>query len=511
MNSRFLYLLVFITGASIMELEMSASRLLAPYFGTSQLVWANLIGLILIGLSAGYWLGGKLADRHPRLEVLLGIVFAAGAYQALIPLFARPVLNLMIGGWFGTPITVILLSFAAILLIFLPPTIALATASPYAIRLATRSVETAGQVAGGLYAASTFGSIVGTFLPAFVTIPFLGTRWTLILFAALQMVIALYGLKGRRLLAAFLLVPFLGVLGAAGAEKPVPGLQFEGDSFYQYVQVVEEGGTYYLVVNEGGGIQSLYRPGAFFTDFYADNFTVLPFLVDARPEKVLVVGSAGGTLFRLWDQLVKPAIPMEMEGIEIDPLVASLGHRFFGLRGDEAKVHIGDGRVVLAATQERYDLIVVDAYSNQLYIPFQLTTKEFFTAAKDHLEKGGILALNVNAVNQEAPLLEAMKTTLASVFPYTYMAKVRGPYNYLLVGAKEPLSVEGLAQKVREMALSSPSEDMRIHAQDLYQVAWELEKAWVPYRDGKGLLLTDDRAPLEYLTHVMIMKEALGR
>ncbi|MBT9259726.1 MAG: fused MFS/spermidine synthase [Clostridiales bacterium] len=511
MNSRFLYLLVFITGASIMELEMSASRLLAPYFGTSQLVWANLIGLILIGLSAGYWLGGKLADRYPRLEVLLGIVLFAGAYQALIPLFARPILKLMIGGWFGTPITVILLSFAAILLIFLPPTVALATASPYAIRLATRSVQTAGEVAGNLYAASTFGSIVGTFLPAFVTIPFLGTRWTLILFAGLQMAIALYGLRRGRLLTALLAVPLLGVLGAAGAEKPVPGLRFEGESFYQYVQVVEEKGTYYLVINEGGGIQSLYRPGAFFTDFYADNFTVLPFLVEARPEKILVIGSAGGTLFRLWDRLVGPVIPLEMEGIEIDPLVASLGPRYFGLRGDEAKVRIGDGRVVLAASGERYDLIVVDAYSNQLYIPFQLTTREFFMEAQAHLRPGGILALNVNAVDDQAPLLEAMKATLASVFPHTYVAKVRGPYNYLLVGAEDPVDLRGLAEEVKAMALSSPSEEMRSYAHELYQVALELEQAFTPYRDGKGLILTDDRAPVEYLTHAMIVKEAFKK
>lgn len=512
MTPRFLGLFVFVTGASVMALEMSASRLLAPYFGTSQIVWANLIGLILIGLAIGYLLGGRLADRRPDARIMYGIVLVAGLYQALVPIFSRPILAAMTGGWFGTPVTVILVSFAAILLVLLPPVLALATVSPFAIRLATRDVAASGSVAGGLYAASTAGSIVGTFAPAFFTIPFLGTRATIVLFAALQIAAAGWGLArtagGDRRRAGgwghflWLLVPAGALALASGAIKPQTGLLFEDDSLYQYVQVVRQGGANLLVINEGGGIQSIYDPRRDFTGLYTDDYAVLPFLAAPsaqRPVRVLVIGSAGGTLFRLWDRRVRPLLPLDLHGAEIDPVVASLGPRYFGLRGDEARVAIGDGRVVLDAYPGTLDLVVVDAYSHQLYIPFQLSTVEFFRAVRRHLEPGGLVALNVNAQGPDDPLLLSFERTLRDVFPFTYVAKVRGELNYLVAGAARPVSLaplEGLAvsaDRTGEMAV----------------VARELVRAWRPV-DGRaaarGMILTDDRAPVEYLTNAMVLR-----
>lgn len=482
------------TGASVMALEMAASRLLAPYFGTSQIVWANLIGLILIGLSLGYAYGGRLADRRPEPRLLYGLVLAAGVYQALIPLFARPILSAMIGGWFGTPATIIVASFAAILLVFLPPVFALATVSPFAVRLATRDVTESGRVAGGLYAASTLGSIVGTFVPAFVTIPFLGTKETILLFAALQIAVAAWRL-GRARHALWLLVPAAVAAATPGVVKPVAGLLFEDDTLYQYVQVVQQGDERLLVINEGGGIQSIYNPHSVLTGLYTDNFAVLPFLArpaEARPERALVIGSAGGTIFRIWDRLVRPRVPMEMWGVEIDPVIARLGPRFFGLRGDEAHVIIGDGRVALARFREPLDLVVVDAYSNQLYIPFQLSTREFFAEVRSRLAPNGFMALNVNAIGDRAALLLAFERTVADAFPYAYVAKVRGPFNYLIVGSQRPLRLEAL-DGIRDDAALAP-------------LASELRATLKPARGAGGLLLTDDRAPVEYLTNAMVLR-----
>ncbi|MBE3589800.1 MAG: fused MFS/spermidine synthase [Firmicutes bacterium] len=472
---------------------MAASRLLAPYFGTSQLVWANLIGLILIGLSLGYAYGGRLADRRPEPRLLYGLVLAAGVYQALIPLLARPVLSAMLGGWFGTPVTVIAASFAAILLIFLPPVVILAMVSPFTIRLATKDVAESGRVAGGLYAASTLGSIAGTFVPAFLTIPFLGTKETIFLFAALQIAVAAWRL-GRPLHALWLLVPAAAAALTPGVVKPVAGLLFEDDTLYQYVQVVEEGGERLLVINEGGGIQSVYDPHHLLTGLYTDSFAVLPFLArpaGPRPERALVIGSAGGTLFRIWDRLVRPRLPMEMWGVEIDPVVASLGPRYFGLRGDEARVVVADGRVALARFREPFDLVVVDAYANQLYIPFQLSTREFFAEVRRRLAPQGLLALNVNATGDDAPLLLAFERTVADVFPYTYVAKVRGPLNYMVLGAARPLDLR-------------PLEELR-GSGDLAPLAAELQAALRPADGSGGILLTDDRAPVEYLTNAMVL------
>lgn len=527
--TRFLVAFVFVTGASVMELEMAASRLLAPYFGTSQIVWANLIGLILIGLSLGYLLGGRLADRRPDGRLMCAIVLAAGVYEALLPLFSRPILAAMTGGWFGTPVTVILASFAAILAVFLPPVAALATVSPFAIRLATREVEQSGRVAGALYAASTAGSILGTFVPAFLTIPFLGTRETIALFAALQVATAAWGLalgagRGPRRFGPFLwlLVPALAYGALPGVTKPVPGLLFEAETFYQYVQVVRQGGANLLVVNEGGGIQSIYEPGRDFTGLYTDDYALLPFLArprgaPARPERAVVLGSAGGTILRLWDRIARPFVPMELEGVEIDPVVARLAAPYFGFRPGSAAVTVGDARVVLDRSRETYDLVVVDAYSHQLYIPFQLTTVEFFRSVRAHLAPGGFLALNVNASSPEDPLMLAFERTLLAAFPHVYVAKVRGPLNFLLVGALEPVSLaplraiaeDGLAALARPLEGAGAGVPADLDGEAVRALAAELLAAWRPVDAGlarRGVLLTDDRAPVEYLTNAMVVR-----
>lgn len=184
-----LSVLVVGAGTATLALEISASRLLAPYYGSSTVVWANLIGIVLVALSLGYWLGGELADRRPSLRLLGRLVVAAGGLVALLPFVTSPVLDRATA--LGGPATgTVFGPFLATLLLFAPPVLVLGLISPLAVRLAMDDVSSAGSVAGRLYALSTMGSLAGVFLPAFVLIPALGTRRTLLASAA---VLALSG------------------------------------------------------------------------------------------------------------------------------------------------------------------------------------------------------------------------------------------------------------------------------------------------------------------------------
>ncbi|MBU0670907.1 fused MFS/spermidine synthase, partial [Patescibacteria group bacterium] len=178
----FLYLFVFICGAAVMCLEMAASRLMAPFFGSSIFVWGNIIGIVLIALTAGYYLGGRVADKHPNKNHLYYYVLVAGVYIAFIPFFFQLMysdlnLNLIFGNSYI--LAVIIGSFITALLFFAPPIFLLGFVSPYAIRLATKKIEDAGKIAGSLYAFSTFGSIIGTFGASLLLVPFLGSRETI--------------------------------------------------------------------------------------------------------------------------------------------------------------------------------------------------------------------------------------------------------------------------------------------------------------------------------------------
>lgn len=489
-----LYVTTFVTGAAVMALEMAASRFLAPYFGTSLPVWANLIGLILIALSAGYYAGGRLADRLPDGRVLANVVVAGGIFASLVPLAGQGIFRFMASGITDTPVPQVVASFVAILLVFFPPVFLLAFVSPFAIRLATLDIAKSGQVAGNLYAFSTLGSITGTFVPAFVTIPFIGTRETILIASVLLIAAGALG-PGRRARLLWLFLPLAVYLAGPPVVKPVPGLLYERETPYQFVQVVTQGSYRYLIVNEGGGIQSVYNAGGILTGMYYDYYLPLPLLRTGQDKKVLVLGSAGGTILRQYYTVLANRYHLDLTGVEIDPVVAALGPLYFGLDPDQVHVVVADARPWLAASRASYDIIIVDAYSHQMYIPFQLTTREFFASVKQHLRPGGLVALNVNAVSPDSSLLLAIERTVAAVFPYTYQVPVPGSYNYVVIGTDLPVDAAAL----RALDGSSVANVARTFAAGL-----------VPVGRTQGLVLTDNRAPVEFLTDQMIWQVLPG-
>jgi predicted membrane-bound spermidine synthase len=191
-------LLVFVAGAASLAVEMAASRLLAPYFGSSISVWACLIGLILLYLTAGYYIGGRLADRYPQTTVLYWLTIAASLLIAVIPLLATPVLNWSLNTFATSPDSEFYGSLVPGIVLFVLPMILLGCVSPYAIRLRIKQVGNSGHVSGQIYAITTLGSIVGTFLPVLVLMPDIGTAKTFVVFAGALLLFSLSGLLCSR-------------------------------------------------------------------------------------------------------------------------------------------------------------------------------------------------------------------------------------------------------------------------------------------------------------------------
>src|SRR3954454_6070079 len=193
-----LRLLVFAVGAGSLGAEIAAVRLLSPYFGASTVVWANTIGIVLVALSIGYWLGGKPADRRPRTEPLCLVALAAAALLAVVPFVAHPLLDAGVKALDAVSAGAFVGSLLAVLVLIALPVLLLGMVAPWALRLAVVTVEEAGAVAGRLYALSTAGSLVGTLLSALVLIPAVGTRRTFLAFAIALALVAAIGLRTHR-------------------------------------------------------------------------------------------------------------------------------------------------------------------------------------------------------------------------------------------------------------------------------------------------------------------------
>ena len=486
---RALSALVFVAGIGTLAVEISASRLLAPYYGSSTIVWANLIGLVLASLSLGYWLGGRLADRRPEPRVLGAIVLAAAVWIAATPFVARPFLDVTVEGIDEASAGAAIGSFFATLGLFAPSVTLLGMVAPFAIRLALGAVEAAGSVAGRLYALSTVGSLLGTFLSALLAIPLIGTQRTLLLSAAL---LALVGavLLGRR----WLLVP-LAVAALAGvppgAIKADDELLYETESRYQYIQVVQRGEARYLRLNEGVAVHSVWRPDSVLTGGEWDLFLTVPPLLGRPVERVAILGNAAGTIARAYAVFYPRA---EIDGVELDPEVSRVGRRWFGL-GDNPRLRVrdADARPFLASTNRRYDLIVVDAY-RQPYIPFYLATREFFRLARERLRPGGIVALNVASVPRDRELARSIAGTLAVELPQVWTWKPLR-FNQLVLGLSEPMPRHEL---VRRLGMLAPR----------LRVLGELFAAGVRPAAPIDDPWTDDRAPVEWITDRMILEFA---
>ncbi|MGQ9683759.1 MAG: spermidine synthase [Anaerolineae bacterium] len=504
--------LVFGAGGAAMAVEMCASRLLAPYFGDSQLVWAVLISLILIYLTAGAALGGRWADRSPQLVLLAQIVLWAGAWVALLPLAARPVLAAAAGSWEDPNLALLVGAFAAVLLLLGPPVLLLGMVSPFAVRIAIGDVGDAGRTAGRISALSAAGSIVGTLAPAFLLIPWLGTRRTLLSIGLLLVVLggaALWAWARR----GHLLVGSLGLLLAGGwalgggAIQASTDLIYEGESSYNYIRVVQKGAARHLLLNEGWGIHSTYQPGEVLTGHLFDYFLLAPHLADAplisplegsnesgRSPRLCIIGLAGGTIAHQYTTVYGP---VPIDGVELDGQIVQVARRYFDLHEPNVHVVVQDGRAFLARSAGSYDVIVVDAYHTP-YIPFHLTTCEFFALARERLRDNGVLAINVGSAGSDRALAEGIADTLHTVFPSVYLLDGPEDYNVAIFATAQPTDLETIRMRLAGL--------QEAHLAAVAARALPALSTWTRAR----AVFTDDRAPVEQVVHGMVARYALG-
>jgi spermidine synthase len=501
LNSRRLLLpLVFVSGMASLAVEFGASRLLAPYFGTSLYVWGVLIGLVLIYLSIGYVIGGRLADRRPSPDLLFQLTAWAGLWIGLIPLVSYPILLQSQKGFASLSAGLVLGTLLAVLALFAVPVILLGCVSPFAIRLLLRSVGTGGNTAGAVYALSTAGSILGTFLPAFWLIPTYGTRPTLVIFSVALLLLSVVGLwPRRRFFAVFLIAVIVGgALLPRGIKPPEQGrLLYEKESSYNYIQVVQDGTRTELILNEGQAIHSIYDSASLTTGGPWDYFTLGSYFRPAQqsepvPGKVAILGLAGGTSARQLTAAYGRSV--DITGVEIDPDIVDVAHRYFHL--DEPNVHpvVQDARYWLATDDHRYDMIALDAY-RQPYIPFHLTTREFFQLVQGHLTPGGSAVVNAGRTATDYRLVAALASTMAAVFKNVYLVDVPAFSNTLVYGTSEPTSLDdirhnlGLAREPLVQTLAASAEGDGGLRLSTYH----------------GQVFTDDLAPVERLIDQIIL------
>jgi spermidine synthase len=481
--------LVFFAGAGSLATEIAAARLLAPYYGASTVVWANVIGLVLASLSLGYWLGGRLADRRPEPRVLGGLVVSAAVLIAVVTFLARPLLEISVEGLDELSAGAVIGSFFAVLLLFAPPVTLLGMVAPFAIRLAISEVRDAGSVAGRLYALSTIGSLLGTFASALLTIPLIGTQRTLLGSAVL---LALAGglLLGRRwLLVAVVLAGLLAV--PPGAIKPQAGLLFEDESLYQYVQVVEREDARRLYLNEGIAVHSVWRQDELLTGGVWDTFLAVPSLLGREPRDVAILGNAGGTTARAMSRFFPNT---RVDGVELDGAVSEAGRRYLGLEDNpRLEVHTADARPFLRRSGRRYDLIVVDAYRPP-YVPFYLATREFFDLARSRLKPGGAVALNVATVPSDHRLADAIARTLRTEVPQVVTWQPLR-FNQIVIGLERPVPLDTLRRRARR----APGE---------LAVLGTLLASGLREKNERHDPWTDDRSPVEWITDRMIVEFA---
>lgn len=504
----FLYVTEFFSGMAVMAAELGASRLLAPYFSSSQIVWTIIIGTIMIALALGAVFGGRWADKDPNPDKLYFRILVAAVWIALIPLVGKYLIILISGLLIVTVSTnfLVIAAFASCMIIFVPPLFLLGTVTPGLNKFATDSLENNASVVGRLSACNTVGSILGTFLPTFVTIPAVGTFVTFLIFSGLLLalpIVYFFAAKARRVVCAV----SVAVFAASACVSPLTGFAFwenrstiayEGESIYNYLQVKNLSDRTILSTNVLFGVQSVTMKDKGLTGMYYDTALAAPALA-SHADSALILGMRTGTYAR---QLRQYYPDMRVTGVEIDQKITDLAGRYFDEPSD-IEVSTYDGRAWLAASENTYDVIMVDAYQD-ITIPFQMSSAEFFDLVRSHLNPGGVMVVNMNMISDgRRSINEALTDTISSVFGSDAVrtADVPGTTNRELFARNAGGSGDkaGLSDPA---ALESAAYD-RTHSHELAStmadVAGRMQAVDDPAERADATILTDDKAPVEVL------------
>jgi spermidine synthase len=424
-------IIVLVSGAVVMSLELIASRIFAPYFGSTLYVWGSLIGIILTALAIGYWLGGRLADRTANGKTLANMLLFAGMFILLIPFIASKILPILkvLGPIYGPLIaTVALLSIPGLLLGMVPP---------YALKLSARKINTLGSVAGNLYSLSTIGSILGTFLTSFVLIPMVGITNIVFLLGTILIIMSFLSYRRPALSVAVLLYIFVvpgyllrlnSVFSFAGNELAYQKVYETDSSFYHITVAVDrETGNEQVLFLDSLRQSSMYLDRPNETSFDYPYYFNAAFAFNPEIRKVLFIGGGGMSAPKKFLEMYEE---IEIDVVEIDPEVVRIAKEYFAVPNDSRlDIHVEDGRMFLEKTDEKYDLIVLDAYSGD-YVPYHLMTMEFFRLIRSRLSSEGVVAFNlITPIEGElSRLFRSEYKTMGSVFENIHVLPLGSVY-----------------------------------------------------------------------------------
>ncbi|RKJ44870.1 spermidine synthase [bacterium 1XD8-76] len=493
-NKYYLYATEFFAGMAVMAVELGASRLLAPYFSSSQIVWTIIIGTIMIAMALGNIYGGRSADRDPRPDRLYRRLLVSAVWIAAIPVVGKYIILGISGVLILTINTNFLIwaAFFACMILFVFPLFLLGTVTPSLVKYTMGSMEESGKTVGALGACNTIGSIIGTFLPTFVTIPAVGTSITFLIFSGILLLLGLLYFVNRKTakravavsVILFVLCSMLGHSGSFAFWET--GLTYEGESIYNYLQVKEDDRSVILSTNVLFGVQSIKMKEDGLTGMYYDYALAAPLMADApgkEKTEILILGMGTGTYAH---QCKKYFGNVAVEGVEIDQKITDLAGTYFDLPSD-IPVTTYDGRAYLQAIDKKYDVIMVDAYQD-ITIPFQMSSAEFFELVREHLKEDGVMVVNMNMKSDGAGGINVcLADTISSVFSNVYTVDVKGATNRELFASENENMLTLLSENRKQLS-----------QEELTAMMGQVEDNLMAY-ESTGELLTDDKAPVEVL------------
>ncbi|MDD3832214.1 MAG: fused MFS/spermidine synthase [Clostridia bacterium] len=510
----FLYLTAFFSGMSVMAVELAASRQLAPYFSSSQIVWTVIIGTIMIALAIGNVWGGRLADRRPHAKYVFIRLLIASIWISALAFVGRYIIA-GITAVFALIVTrnfLIWASVASCILLYVFPLILLGTISPALIKLSVNNLAENGRRVGELEALNTVGSILGTFLPTFVTIPAFGTATTFLIFGAILCALSLaYFISARiwliRSAVSLLLIVCLTFLpfsySFAFWEN---NLIYEGESIYNYLQVKEDDYEVTFSTNVAFGVQSVKSKTDYVANDYYTHAFASCYMAGFEPmtlnevnsnvgstssrngdKRFLVLGLCMGTVCSMVEKYFGG---VQQEGVEVDSKIVDLAYQYFDL-SDNVNAIVADGRAYLQYNNDTmYDIIFVDAFQD-ITIPFYMCTEEFFTLCKQHLNTDGVLCLNLNMYSdQPSNINDYIIGTVRKVFNTRVWISHTNGTNAVIYVSPTDVDIDTiLSSSVASLPNAYPVKARMMHIANNMSVA----------TNGQGLLLTDDNSPTELL------------
>ena len=500
-NKVYLYLTEFFAGMSVMAVELGASRLLAPYFSSSQIVYTIIIGTVMIAMALGNIYGGRSADKNPNPDKLYTRILIAAIWIAAIRVVGKYIIIGISGLVIFTVNSnfLVIAAFASAMVVFVFPLFLLGTVTPSLAAYTIGSLEDSGKVVGRLGACNTVGSIIGTFIPTFVTIPSVGTAVSFLIFAGILLALSIiYFLSGKvsvkKTVIGIVLFAVCCVFGSSDSFAFwEDDLTFEGESIYNYIQVREDDSDVILSTNVLFGVQSVYHKDEGLTGMYYDYAMAAPLMARIIEKdsvsSILILGNGSGTFAT---QCTRYFGELKIDAVEIDGKITDLASEHFHLP-DSVNVATYDGRAYLNSIKETYDVIMVDAYQD-ITVPFQMSSKEFFELVKDHLKPDGVLVVNMSMRGKgENTINSYLSDTVASVFSEVYTVDVEWGSNRELFAGNDPEMILRFRKEYEEL------KNMDDKSREFAGLMSKVDSQLVRYEAGDRIM-TDDKAPVELLS-----------